>query len=139
MVATVQNGTAKYAAIPGVVVAGKTGTAESGRTNPDGSEVPPYAWFVGFAPAAPAASAKVAVAVMIQHIDRPTNEIAGGTLGGPIIGATLVMLLKNYASAYVERWNMLLGFVFLFIVLVMPTGILPGVRKLVLRLRGGSR
>jgi branched-chain amino acid transport system permease protein len=69
------------------------------------------------------------------------SVIAGGsgTLGGPIIGATLVMLLKNYASAYVERWNMLLGFVFLFIVLVMPTGILPGVRKLVLRLRGGSR
>jgi branched-chain amino acid transport system permease protein len=58
--------------------------------------------------------------------------IAGGsgTLGGPVVGATLVLLLKNYASAYVERWNMLLGLVFLFIVLVMPTGIIPGLRKL---------
>jgi branched-chain amino acid transport system permease protein len=67
--------------------------------------------------------------------------IAGGsgTLGGPVVGATLVLLLKNYASAYVERWNMLLGFVFLFIVLVMPTGITPGLHKLAARLRGGPR
>ena len=37
--------------------------------------------------------------------------IAGGsgTLTGPAVGAALVLLLKNYASAYVERWNMLLG------------------------------
>ena len=48
--------------------------------------------------------------------------IAGGsgTLSGPVVGAALVLLLKNYASAYIERWNMLLGLVFLFIVLVMP-------------------
>jgi branched-chain amino acid transport system permease protein len=31
--------------------------------------------------------------------------IAGGsgTLGGPLVGATIVMLLKNYVSAYIER------------------------------------
>jgi len=34
---------------------------------------------------------------------------------------------------------MLLGLVFLFIVLVMPTGIVPGLSKLVARLRRGSR
>ena len=63
--------------------------------------------------------------------------IAGGTgtLGGPVVGATLVLLLKNYASAYIERWNMLLGLVFLFIVLVMPTGIVPGLSKLATRFR----
>jgi branched-chain amino acid transport system permease protein len=66
--------------------------------------------------------------------------IAGGsgTLTGPAVGAALVLLLKNYASAYVERWNMLLGLVFLIIILVMPTGIVPGLRKL-LNLRRGSR
>ena len=66
--------------------------------------------------------------------------IAGGsgTLGGPAVGAALVLLLKNYASAYVERWNMLLGLVFLFIVLVMPTGIVPGVQKLTARFKGRS-
>jgi branched-chain amino acid transport system permease protein len=66
--------------------------------------------------------------------------IAGGsgTLSGPIVGAALVLLLKNYASAYIERWNMLLGLVFLFIVLVMPTGIVPGLSALTQRIRGRS-
>jgi branched-chain amino acid transport system permease protein len=66
--------------------------------------------------------------------------IAGGsgTLAGPAVGAALVLLLKNYASAYIERWNMLLGLVFLFIVLVMPTGIVPGIERLTARLRGRS-
>jgi len=57
-------------------------------------------------------------------------------LGGPAVGAALVLLLKNYASAYLERWNMLLGLVFLFIVLVMPAGIVPGFSRLAAALRG---
>ena len=66
------------------------------------------------------------------------SVIAGGagTLAGPAIGAVLVVLLKNYASGYVERWNMLLGAVFVFIVLVMPHGIVPGVRALLARVKG---
>jgi branched-chain amino acid transport system permease protein len=58
--------------------------------------------------------------------------IAGGagTLSGPVVGAGLLVLLKNWASAYIERWNMLLGFIFLFIVLVMPEGIVPGLKRL---------
>jgi branched-chain amino acid transport system permease protein len=64
--------------------------------------------------------------------------IAGGsgTLGGPAVGAALVLLLKNYVSAYLERWNMLLGLVFVFIVLVMPAGIVPGFSRLTAALRG---
>jgi peptidoglycan glycosyltransferase len=91
MVATVQNGTAGPAAIPGIQVAGKTGTAQSGLTNPDGTEVPPYAWFISFAPAQ---SAKVAVCVMIQHVDQPTDEIHGGTLGGPIAKSVMEAVLN---------------------------------------------
>ena len=61
--------------------------------------------------------------------------IAGGsgTLVGPIVGSVLVTFLKNYASSYIDRWNMLLGFVFMFIVMVMPDGIVPGVRRLAAR------
>jgi branched-chain amino acid transport system permease protein len=67
--------------------------------------------------------------------------IAGGSgaLGGPAVGAALVLLMKNYASAYFERWNMLLGLVFLFIVLVMPAGIVPAISRLLAGLRGKAR
>ena len=63
--------------------------------------------------------------------------IAGGsgTLAGPLVGAAIVMLLKNYVSAYIERWNMLLGFVFVFIVVFMPEGVVPGVRRILRRWR----
>jgi branched-chain amino acid transport system permease protein len=63
------------------------------------------------------------------------SVIAGGagTLAGPIVGAAIVLLLKNYVSAYLERWNMLLGFVFVLIVIFMPEGIVPGVRRLWMR------
>jgi branched-chain amino acid transport system permease protein len=63
--------------------------------------------------------------------------IAGGpaTLTGPVIGAALVVLLKNVASGFVERWIMLLGFVFIFIVMFVPGGIVAGVQRLAARLR----
>lgn len=63
--------------------------------------------------------------------------IAGGssTLTGPVVGAALVVLLKNYVSAYVERWSMLIGFVFLMIVMFMPDGLVPGLRRAWERLR----
>lgn len=64
--------------------------------------------------------------------------IAGGpgTLVGPVVGAALVVLLKNVASAWIDRWIMLLGFVFIFIVLFVPGGLVPGFRRLYQRLRG---
>lgn len=57
--------------------------------------------------------------------------IAGGagTLSGPVVGAALVVLLKNVASAYIDRWVMLLGFVFIFIVMFVPGGIVAGVAR----------
>jgi branched-chain amino acid transport system permease protein len=63
--------------------------------------------------------------------------IAGGsgTFAGPIVGAAIVVILKNYVSAYIERWNMLLGFVFLTIVIFMPEGVVPGMRRLWTRWR----
>lgn len=57
--------------------------------------------------------------------------IAGGagTLSGPIVGAALVVMLKNVASVYIDRWVMLLGFVFIFIVMFVPGGIVAGVGR----------
>lgn len=58
--------------------------------------------------------------------------IAGGagTLSGPLVGAALVLLLKNVASAYIDRWIMVLGFVFILIVVFIPGGIVSGIARL---------
>lgn len=66
------------------------------------------------------------------------SVIAGGagTIAGPLVGALLVVVLKTYASAYIERWNMMLGLVFVFIVIFMPSGVVPGLAHWVRRLRG---
>ncbi len=55
--------------------------------------------------------------------------IAGGTatLLGPITGRRpVVVIVKNVASAYIERWNFVLGAIFVAIVVFMPEGLVPG-------------
>ena len=53
-----------------------------------------------------------------------------GTLLGPIVGAGLVVIVKNVASAYIERWNFVLGAIFVVIVVFMPEGLVPGTVRL---------
>jgi penicillin-binding protein A len=73
MLAVVSGGTGKSASIPGVQVAGKTGTAElvANSKNPKDAD----AWFVAFAPAS---DPKVAVAVMM------VGAGFGGTAAAPV-------------------------------------------------------
>jgi peptidoglycan glycosyltransferase len=63
MVNVVQSGTAQNAAVPGVQVAGKTGTAEV-------SEQGDNAWFTGFAPAD---NPEVVVSIVMQDVDIATG------------------------------------------------------------------
>jgi peptidoglycan glycosyltransferase len=70
MIAAVEDGTARAAGLPGMQVAGKTGSAQ----NPHG---PAHAWFIGFAPAE---QPRMAVAVVLE------NAGAGGALAAPIAG-----------------------------------------------------
>jgi branched-chain amino acid transport system permease protein len=67
--------------------------------------------------------------------------IAGGpaSLLGPIVGAALVVVVKTVVSGFIERWNFLLGAIFVAIVIFMPDGLVPGTRRLVRRWRGGER
>lgn len=65
------------AKIPGVDVAGKTGSAE----NPSGA---PHGWFVGFAPAA---APTVAVAILLENSPRGGEDAA--PLGGRVMQAAL--------------------------------------------------
>ncbi len=62
-----------------------------------------------------------------------------GTLLGPVVGAGLVVVIKNVASAYIERWNFVLGAIFVLIVVFMPDGLVPGLARLARRAAAGSR
>src|SRR5260370_28356786 len=54
--------------------------------------------------------------------------ISGGTatLLGPIAGAAIVVIMKYVVSAYVVRWNLVLGVIFVAIITFMPEGLWPG-------------
>jgi len=80
MAEVVSNGTGHNAQIPGVEVAGKTGTAQSDPKRK------PFAWFTSFAPVDDPA---VAVAVIIEDANIPRSDIAGGRLAAPIAKAVM--------------------------------------------------
>jgi branched-chain amino acid transport system permease protein len=66
--------------------------------------------------------------------------IAGGpaSLLGPIVGAALVVIVKTVVSGFLERWNFLLGAIFVAIVIFMPDGLVPGTQRLIRRWRGAD-
>ncbi len=77
------HGSGGMARIPGIVSAGKTGTAE----NPHGDD---HSWFVGFAPFE---NPRIAVAVMVE------NAGWGGTKAAPIGG----LVMEKYLMGEVRR------------------------------------
>jgi peptidoglycan glycosyltransferase len=77
MVAGVAEGVASAAQIPGIPVAGKTGTAETGID--EGRSF----WFTGFAPAN---DPRIAIAVVVEG---DSAEGTGNSVAGPIARAVL--------------------------------------------------
>jgi peptidoglycan glycosyltransferase len=86
MKSVVDRGTGTKAQIPGVLVAGKTGTAE----NAPGQA--PHAWFIGFAQQN---GKQVAVAVLIEHGGNSGSETTGGEAAAPIAKDVMQAVLKS--------------------------------------------
>jgi len=82
----ISEGTGTAAAIPGVDVAGKTGTATAG----DGTA--PDVWFIGFAPAA---SPLIAIAVIVEDGGELGEDGTGGTVAAPIARAVFDAALRR--------------------------------------------
>jgi peptidoglycan glycosyltransferase len=80
MVAVVSSGTGTAGQIPGVTVAGKTGTAQHGEG------LNPHAWFTAFAPAE---APQVAVAVIVLDGGNLGSEATGGQVAAPIARAVM--------------------------------------------------
>jgi peptidoglycan glycosyltransferase len=86
MIASVSSGVGSNARIPGVKVAGKTGTAENGVNDP-------YTlWFTGFAPAD---NPQVAVAVVIEDGGGKGQSGRGNTLAAPIAKKVMEAVLNK--------------------------------------------
>jgi peptidoglycan glycosyltransferase len=81
------NGTGTAAAIPGVTVAGKTGTAQTGTGLTDD-------WFVAFAPAQ---NPQIAVSVVLPN-QGGANEYTGGAVAAPIAKALIEAYLTTNPS-----------------------------------------
>lgn len=94
MVAVVASGTGTRAQIPGVQVAGKTGTAQTDDT-PEGEPRAPHAWFVAFAPAD---DPQVAIAVLVEEGGDLGSEATGGRVAAPIARTVLEVLLSDPAT-----------------------------------------
>ncbi len=62
-----------------------------------------------------------------------------GTLVGPILGAALIVGLRNVLSAYLERWPLVLGSIFMLTVILAPNGIVGWVRARRARATSGTR
>jgi penicillin-binding protein A len=86
MIEVVDQGTGTTAQMDDVKVAGKTGTAQRG------TDQPPYAWFVSFAPAD---DPKVAVAVLVDDPSVPRSEISGSGLAAPIAKAVMEAVINQ--------------------------------------------
>jgi peptidoglycan glycosyltransferase len=84
MIAVVQSGTGTSAKLPGVQVAGKTGTAQTGLNTV-------HTWFVCFAPAD---RPKIVVAVIVEN-QPAVNESTGGAIAAPIAKAVLQAALAG--------------------------------------------
>lgn len=80
MVAVVADGSGRAAALPGVEVAGKTGTAEYGTNGAA------HAWFTGFAPAD---DPTIAVAVVIESATDDWTGETGGLVAAPVAAAVI--------------------------------------------------
>ncbi|MFD4629445.1 penicillin-binding transpeptidase domain-containing protein [Streptomyces sp. NPDC058284] len=81
----VEEGTGTNAAIPGVIVGGKTGTAQHGVDNIGA----PYAWFISWAQAPGDGEPSVAVAVVVEDAAADRGDISGGGSAAPIAKAVM--------------------------------------------------
>jgi peptidoglycan glycosyltransferase len=86
MLQVVERGTGTAARIPGLQVAGKTGTAQHAQGRP------PHAWFIGFTSSG---DRTIAVAVVVENGGSLGSEATGGHVAAPIARRVMETYLRG--------------------------------------------
>ena len=66
---------------------------------------------------------------MLSHVSESAKIFlmvlvgGGGTILGPIVGASMVIAVENIVAGWTERWNMILGAMYVLCVMFMPNGV----------------
>jgi branched-chain amino acid transport system permease protein len=70
-----------------------------------------------------------------QSVEGLLMAIVGGigTLFGAFIGAFAIVGLENFVSIYTERWQTVMGCMFILIMIFAPEGVIGRLRMLIVR------
>lgn len=85
MAAVTKYGTGQAAYVEGIGSAGKTGSAETGRTNPDGQSIN-HAWFAGYAPIK---NPQYAIVIFVEE------GMSGGDIAAPIFNEIVTEIINH--------------------------------------------
>jgi branched-chain amino acid transport system permease protein len=82
-----------------------------------------WAWYNGFVSPVDVQLVTSVEALLMVALGGP------GTLAGPVVGAAIIVFLKNFVSVYTKRWLLILGAVYIGVILFTPRGVLGAFRR----------
>jgi branched-chain amino acid transport system permease protein len=89
-----------------------------------------WAYYTGFVSPADASFARSTEAVLMVILG------GSGTFLGPLVGTTIIVIIKNIVSIYTQRWTFVLGLAYILIILFAEKGVMGALKG---RMKAGTR
>jgi branched-chain amino acid transport system permease protein len=81
-----------------------------------------WAYYTGFVSPADASFARSTEAVLMVILG------GSGTFLGPLVGTTIIVIIKNIVSIYTQRWTFVLGMAYILIILFAEKGVMGALK-----------
>ena len=81
-----------------------------------------WAYYTGFVSPADASFSRSTEAVLMVILG------GSGTFFGPLVGTTIIVIIKNIVSIYTQRWNFVLGLAYILIILFAEKGVMGALK-----------
>jgi len=81
-----------------------------------------WAYYTGFVSPADASFSRSTEAVLMVILG------GSGTYLGPLVGTTIIIIIKNIVSIYTQRWNFILGLAYILIILFAEKGVIDALK-----------